>query len=108
MGRSPSDPRGEGARPAEVLFLYPGSSPALYQALLQVQPRLVIPIHWDNLYRSASRPERPFFELPRLAWPPLRRIDLAAFQRQVKQAAPAVGVLIPEVGRFYELFMAPR
>jgi L-ascorbate metabolism protein UlaG (beta-lactamase superfamily) len=96
--------RSEGARPAEVLFLYPSGDTARVQTLLQqVRPRVAIPLHWDDLNRPLSQPLRPLFAPPRLGWPPLRRIDLAVFREQVEQVDPSVTVLIPESFRPYEL-----
>jgi L-ascorbate metabolism protein UlaG (beta-lactamase superfamily) len=90
--------------PAEVLFVGPFDTPAYYRALLSaVQPRMVIPVHWDDLFRPLCRPVRPSLRPPRWAFPPLGRINLRAFQRQIAQIAPEVTTLVPEMFRTYDL-----
>lgn len=90
------------APPADVLFMLPSSLPGYCEALLAaVQPRLVVPVHWDDIFRPLSQPLRPGFELPRLGFPPLRRIHLERFKETVQRIAPETKVLIPEVLQFY-------
>ena len=96
--------RAEAAPRAEVLFVGVEDSRERYEALLRaVQPRLVIPIHWDDMFRPLSEPLRPYFTPPRLAWPPLRRVDLARFRRMIEGIAPGVRVVVPEVFRAVEI-----
>ena len=74
---------------ADVLFVKPLQKPAYYEALLGVvQPRVVIPIHWDDFMRPLSRPLRPMLKPPRLAFPPLARVDLTAFSQLIKRIDP--------------------
>jgi len=92
--------RAESAPRAEVLFVGVEDSRERYEALLRaVQPRLVIPIHWDDMFRPLSEPLRPYFTPPRLAWPPLRRVDLARFRRMIEEMSPGVRVMVPEAFR---------
>jgi L-ascorbate metabolism protein UlaG (beta-lactamase superfamily) len=94
----------QGAPKADVLFMLPTSLPGFYETLLAaVQPRLVVPVHWDDLFRPLSKPIRPGFELPRWELPPLKRIDLARFKETVRRIAPGAQVLIPEVLETYDL-----
>lgn len=73
-----------------------------YEALLaRVRPKIVIPYHWDDLYRPLSRPIRPSFEPPAWALPPLRRIDLSGFAHMIDAIAPGTKVIIPEIFRSY-------
>jgi L-ascorbate metabolism protein UlaG (beta-lactamase superfamily) len=89
---------------AEVLFTLPTARPGFIEALLSaVQPRLVIPVHWDDLFRPLSEPIRPYFELPRRGWPPLQRIHLQRFKERVKRVAAGVQVLIPQLFESYDL-----
>jgi L-ascorbate metabolism protein UlaG (beta-lactamase superfamily) len=98
-GARPSD-----AAAADLLFVFPGMDRSYYEALLElVQPRVVIPIHWDDFFRSLSRPLRPFWKLPRVALPPLQRTNLARFKQMMEQLAPGVTVLEPEILRPYDL-----
>ena len=89
---------------ADVLFVKPLRKPAYYQALLGVvQPRIVIPIHWDDFMRPLSRPLRPMLKSPRLAFQPLARVDLTAFSQLIKRIAPKMQVFFPEIFHLYEL-----
>ena len=72
--------------PVDVLLVHPFYPEATYRQLFeQVQPRLVIPTHWDDLWRPLSQPPRSSFQPPRWAFPPLRRVDLASFQRTLQR-----------------------
>jgi L-ascorbate metabolism protein UlaG (beta-lactamase superfamily) len=98
-----------GARPeeapaADVLFVKPIGAAEWFAALLNAaRPRLVVPIHWDDLFRPLSKPTRPYIEPPRLAWPPLRRMDPGRFRTMIERIEPATAVLTPQVLRTYEL-----
>jgi L-ascorbate metabolism protein UlaG (beta-lactamase superfamily) len=92
------------ATPAEVLFVPAEEGPAHYEMLLgAVRPRIVVPVHWDDFTRPLTRPIRPFFNMPRWAWPPLQRIDLAHFRDMIERLAPEARVLVPEIFRVYDL-----
>ena len=83
---------------ADVLFVSAARSRAYYEQVLQrVQPRLVMPLHWDNLFRPLSAPLLPYFGLPHPAWPPLRRINLSSFERMVTEIQPATRMSVPEL-----------
>jgi L-ascorbate metabolism protein UlaG (beta-lactamase superfamily) len=92
------------AVPADVLFVIPKHERSFYEELLRrVQPKLVIPYHWDYFFRPLDKPLRPLWEPPRWAWPPLQRMDLADFGRIIKQIAPGTKVLEPQVFRSHDL-----
>jgi L-ascorbate metabolism protein UlaG (beta-lactamase superfamily) len=94
----------EPAVPADVLCISPSGAAPFYEALLQqVQPRVVIPVHWDDLFRPLSKPLRPMLKPPRWALPPLQRMDLQEFGRMVARIDPQVRVFIPEISRRYDL-----
>jgi L-ascorbate metabolism protein UlaG (beta-lactamase superfamily) len=94
----------EGAAPADVLFVFPFRMDSFYEALLPlVQPRLVVPVHWDDFFRPLTKPLRPSFRPPRKTFPPVKRIDLAAFARLVGRILPEARVLQPEIFRTYDL-----
>ena len=94
----------QGAPKADVLFMLPTSVPGYCDALLtSVQPRLVVPIHWDDLFHPLTKPIRPYYELPHWALPPLKRIDLERFKETVQCIAPGTEVLVPEVLQPYDL-----
>ena len=89
---------------ADVLFVKPLQKPAYYETLLGVvQPRVVIPIHWDDFMRPLSQPLRPMLKPPRLAFQPLARVDLTAFSQLIKRIDPQIQVFLPEIFHLYEL-----
>jgi L-ascorbate metabolism protein UlaG (beta-lactamase superfamily) len=89
---------------ADVLFVKPLQKPAYYEALLGVvQPRVVIPIHWDDFMRPLSQPLRPMLKPPRLAFSPLTRVDLTTFSQLIKRISPQTQVFLPEIFQLYEL-----
>jgi L-ascorbate metabolism protein UlaG (beta-lactamase superfamily) len=92
------------APPADVLFVKPHQERAYYEVLLDVvQPRVLIPIHWDDFMRPLSQPLRPMLKPPRLAFPPLARVDLTAFRQMIKRIAPQTQVFLPKIFRLYKL-----
>ncbi|MGD2146252.1 MAG: MBL fold metallo-hydrolase [Anaerolineae bacterium] len=89
---------------ADVLFVGPHDGRNHYQALLQaVQPRLVIPVHWDDFFRPLEDPIRPCWRAPRWALPPFGRVNLARLKRMIQQIDPQVEILIPEILHPYDL-----
>lgn len=94
----------EGAPAADVLFVIPNSLPGFCEYLIStVQPRLVVPIHWDDLFRPIDSPIHPSFELPRLAFLPIKRFDLDHYFQLVKQTSPKTEIIIPEIFEPYSL-----
>ncbi len=99
-----SSARSEPALPADVLCVAPSADAAYYEALLAVvQPRIIIPLHWDDLFRPLSKPLRPYWKPPRRAFPPLKRVDLPAFRQLIKHIAPQTKIFFPEIFRLYDL-----
>ena len=98
-GDSPAE-----APPADVLFVFPYRDDAYYKSLLpRVQPKIVIPTHWDDFFRPLSKPLRPLIQPPR--WPliSLRRINLASFGRRIERIYPETKVFVPEIFNTYDL-----
>jgi L-ascorbate metabolism protein UlaG (beta-lactamase superfamily) len=92
------------ALPADVLLVKPLGTRPRYESLLRgVRPRVVIPVHWDDFGRPLSKLVRPMLAPSGRAIPPLRRIDLAQFERMIERTAPETKVLIPEMFRPYDL-----
>jgi hypothetical protein len=90
----------EGER--DVLFIKP-QTPA-YQSLLRVmQPKVVIPMHWDDFFHPLSKPIRPVIGPSGRVIPLLKRVDMTHFGRMVEQIAPETKVVIPEILRAYDL-----
>jgi L-ascorbate metabolism protein UlaG (beta-lactamase superfamily) len=92
------------SRPADVMLAATSLPSARLAALLkEVAPRLVVPVHWDNLYRPVTRPLRPMLGPPALTWPPFRRMDPHRFKSLVEELAPTARVLLPELFGVYRL-----
>jgi L-ascorbate metabolism protein UlaG (beta-lactamase superfamily) len=86
---------------AAVLFIQPHRSELYYRRVLaMVKPRLVVPIHWDSLFRYSPHPPLTYWR-PRQGWPPLKRVSLTAFAAMIKRLSPISGVIIPELGVYY-------
>jgi L-ascorbate metabolism protein UlaG (beta-lactamase superfamily) len=85
---------------AEVLFVQPHRSEVYYRRVLaMVKPRLVVPIHWDSLFRYSPHLSLTYWR-PREGWPPLKRVSLTAFAAMIKRLSPATAVIIPETGAY--------
>lgn len=94
----------DGAQEAEVLFTHCFQKRVFYERLLQqVKPSIVIPLHWENLFRPLSRPLRPLWKPSRLGFWLLRRIRLEEFEKTITQLSPHTRVLLPEIFREYPL-----
>ena len=97
-----ADPR-PGVR-ADVLFTSPARDKAYYGSLLSfVQPKLLVPIHWDNMFRPLSRPLRPMLKSPAWAFRPLQFIDLTRFKQIIGSIDSTIEVLVPKVFHSYNL-----
>lgn len=94
-----------GAAPrADVLYVGPEGTRTYYASLLRtVQPQIVVPVHWDDMFRPLFRAVRPFFGPPRLALPPLQRMDLSRFKAEIEGIAPHAQVVVPEMYRRYDI-----
>ena len=94
----------QGAAQADLLTCRAVSRQRWYDDLLaQVNPGLVFPQHWDDTYQPLDGRPRPFFGAPRLAIPPLQRIDLQDFKARIQQAKPNTKVILPEIFESYKL-----
>jgi L-ascorbate metabolism protein UlaG (beta-lactamase superfamily) len=92
------------ALPASVLAVMPfEKTERLARLLAEVRPRLVIPYHWDDLFRPLSEPLRPLWKPPQMALLSLQRIDLDHFVQRVAALDPRVVVFTPEMMQEYDL-----
>jgi len=83
---------------ADVLLV--GADPTRAQLAPIVEatkPRLVLPTHWDDMFRPLSQPTRPMIIPPPTIFPRFERINLAAWQVLVKDLAPDAKVILPEL-----------
>ncbi len=95
---------GEEVSSADVLLVAPYGEESSFESLLkQMNPKLVIPNHWDNFLRPLSKPLRMLTDPSNWKWPPLRRVDLDAFERIVRRHAPHAELLIPQVFEQYDI-----
>jgi hypothetical protein len=82
----------------EVLVIGADIHPCdLPELLDQVQPRLLIPSHWDNFLRPLSKPIRPFFRPPSPTHPLPGRYDPWKLKRWVARVRPGVEVYVPRL-----------
>jgi L-ascorbate metabolism protein UlaG (beta-lactamase superfamily) len=90
---------------ADVLFVHPYRKEGYYDVLLQrVRPRMVIPYHWDDFFRSLAKPLRPLpiLRLSRWAFPSLPHAN-SGFKRMIENNRPGTSVLTPEIFRAYDV-----
>jgi L-ascorbate metabolism protein UlaG (beta-lactamase superfamily) len=87
---------GDTAR-ADLMFVVPTRrGPARYTAMLnEVQPSVVVPVHWDNLFR-------PLYAASREYTPP-GGMTLAWFENFIRETSPETRFLVPEPFRAYDL-----
>ena len=94
----------EQAAPADVVFVIPSQDYGYYEALLRVvRPRVVIPYHFDDHFRSLSKSFRACCKPPRWAFPPLQRMSVTELRGMIEKLSPETEVLIPEAFRSYDL-----
>lgn len=87
----------KGALPADLLIIdVEIPFPQLERLLRWVNPRWVIPIHWDDFFLPLSSPLKPFFHLPQRNFFRLGRLDLAGYARKVAEMLPQGEVYLPQ------------
>jgi L-ascorbate metabolism protein UlaG (beta-lactamase superfamily) len=92
------------AVPADVLMVALLGDEAFFKALLQiVRPRLIIPIHWDNFFRSAGRPLKPIVKPPGWSLRALRKMDPQPWSEMIHRLGPDTEVLLPAIFSYYDL-----
>ncbi len=80
---------------ADVLLVGADASRGQLARILEgVRPRVVMPNHWDDMFRPLSRPVRPMVKPPR-GLIPAGRIDLGAWCGLVEEIAPEARVVVP-------------
>jgi L-ascorbate metabolism protein UlaG (beta-lactamase superfamily) len=78
--------------PAEVLFVVAQEPKDYYVKMLTgVQPKYMVPIHWDNFTRPPGKPLRRFTRPSRMS--------LGQLARLAEKIAPGCKVIIPELGK---------
>jgi L-ascorbate metabolism protein UlaG (beta-lactamase superfamily) len=87
---------------AEILFANPTYRYASDREYLrQVQPKVIIPIHWDDFWRPLDQPLRPGFQPPRWRFPQLSPVDLTFYQQSLEAVAPQARLIVLDrLGRY--------
>lgn len=99
-----SSNRTDHALPADILICRAVSDRRWYQRMMaKVHPKVVIPSHWDDIFRPYAVPPLPFFSPPRLAFPPVQRINLKEFAQSIASIDPDCRVLLPQCLEWYDL-----
>ena len=81
---------GQALQPADILFSSTVWGAERYRRLLaDVQPRLFVPLHWDNFFRPL---DKPLVELPQPGGMSLKRLA-----RLAAQTAPRAQFMVPEL-----------
>jgi L-ascorbate metabolism protein UlaG (beta-lactamase superfamily) len=90
-------PGGSALARAHLLFVVPVKrSRAYYERMLrEVDPEVLVPVHWDNMFRSLSTTSREFTRPGGMS--------LKWFRRLVRQTAPRTRFLIPEIFEWYDI-----
>jgi L-ascorbate metabolism protein UlaG (beta-lactamase superfamily) len=89
---------------ADILFINPNDRAGFYPPFIQeVQPKMVIPIHWDNFFLPLSRPIRPMLNFPAWFFPYINRNTLRGFKRVIETGSTSTRVIIPRVFDEYRL-----
>lgn len=92
--------------PADVLIIHPFYSAKHYQRLLvEIQPKLVIPNHWDNFMPTLSRDiSHDLFPKDYVSGL-VRRWFLPRLSKTIENTNPNVKVLVPQLFHEYNLNM---
>ena len=89
--------------PAEILAVSPKYTQAYYKHIIEtVKLRVIIPIHWDNMWRPLSRPLVPMYQPPSFS-SPFKRYNLIEFSRTISRISPEAKVFLPEVLKYYDV-----
>jgi L-ascorbate metabolism protein UlaG (beta-lactamase superfamily) len=95
-----------GQRPpqADLLLVKLAGSGSYFRRLISaVKPRLVVPVHWDDLFRPLGGPVQPVLRRSRWLGPWQRRVDPQRFEAWLEVLVPGVRVMVPEPLRPYDL-----
>ena len=97
------------ARPVDVLFTGPylgkaANESAYYRGVLErYRPKLVVPIHCDDMWQPLTRPTVGQLAPTGKVFPPLARYDRQRFKQLIEVIRPETHVFLPERLKFYNL-----
>ena len=93
--------RGDSAPRADILFLNSEIAPMeLNKLLINVQPHLIVPIHWDNFFRPLNRPLQPFLQPTHRLFPPITRFNQQHFANLIQDILPGTRIIFPKPFEF--------
>jgi L-ascorbate metabolism protein UlaG (beta-lactamase superfamily) len=101
--------RPEDAMPVDVLFTGPylgkaANESAYYRGVLErYRPKLVVPIHCDDMWQPLTRPAVGQLAPTGKVFPPLARYDRQRFKQLIEAIRPETHVFLPERLKFYNL-----
>ena len=81
----------------DVLLVGPDTNQFQLERIVKPNnPRIIIPNHWDDMFRPLSDPVRPMRKPPKrlLSWP--RRMNLDYWAQMVREVVPDAKIIIPE------------
>jgi L-ascorbate metabolism protein UlaG (beta-lactamase superfamily) len=94
----------EPALEAEVLLVGADATrDQLVPILNAAKPRLVLPNHWDDMFRPLSQPTRTMMTPPPTRIPIFKRINLELWARGVSELAPDAKIVIPRLFEAYSI-----
>jgi L-ascorbate metabolism protein UlaG (beta-lactamase superfamily) len=89
---------------AEACFIHASYPRRFYSEFLKIaQPRLIVPIHWDDFFAPLTQPVRPSLQVPSLQMRRSARINLGEFASLIDEISPGTKVLIPKIFEDYNL-----
>jgi L-ascorbate metabolism protein UlaG (beta-lactamase superfamily) len=89
---------------ADILFINPNDRVGFYPPFIkEVQPSVIVPIHWDNFFSPLSRPIRPLLNIPSWIFPRIKRNALGEFKRVIELSFSSTRVIIPQVFEEYQM-----
>jgi L-ascorbate metabolism protein UlaG (beta-lactamase superfamily) len=90
--------------PSNILLISPRYNEGYCRYITEVvKPRVIIPIHWDNMWRPLSQTLLPMYQPPSLSIPPITRFNLSKFKGMVNRISREVKVFLPEILRYYDV-----
>jgi L-ascorbate metabolism protein UlaG (beta-lactamase superfamily) len=91
-----NDPEADGVPVADVVFYCPlWGAQAAARIVRRARARILIPVHWEDMFAPPDRPPRPMVVPPGWRSPWIRRIDPRAFAHSLEKEIPGVRVLLP-------------
>jgi len=89
---------------ADVLFIGVTYLEKYLRSMLEyISPKLIIPIHWDDIFSPLSKPIRPFFKPPSRKSPFIKRIVLDDLKKLIEKIDPGIKLFFPEIFKTYDL-----